>query len=85
MAARTRHERQEVTSADDLACELFEVPFNLDALDLGVLAGDWFASSSDPHYADLPCYVPLIDDDGLDPFVVEKDIGRRPTGPHRKS
>lgn len=80
MVARTRQEAQDVTSADDLACELFDAPFNLDAL-----AGDWFASSSDPHYSDLPCYVPLIDDDGLDPFVVEKDIVRCPTGQHRNS
>jgi len=80
MAARKIRDPQDVTSADDLACELFDAPFDLDAL-----AGDWFASSSDPHYSDLPCYVPLIDDDGLDPFIVEMDVAWSPTGPHRKS
>jgi hypothetical protein len=42
-----------------------------DELDFDELSGDWFMPGVDPHYADLPCYVPLIDDDGLEPFALD--------------
>jgi hypothetical protein len=38
-------------------------------LDTDELAEDGVDSGLDPQYSDLPCYVPLIDDDGLDPFA----------------
>src|SRR5690606_15936429 len=34
-------------------------------------SGDRPVPGDDPQYADLPCYVPLIDDDGLEPFALE--------------
>ena len=36
-------------------------------LDVDELTGDRAAPGVDPHYVDLPCYVALINDDGLDP------------------
>lgn len=36
---------------------------DLDALTRGVLPGDYLAGDDDPHYPDLPCYVPLVDED----------------------
>lgn len=63
MASRTYPRCSERAVSNEQAAEFYDAPFDLDAL-----AGDWFGNSSDPHYAELPCYVPLIDDDGLDPF-----------------
>lgn len=80
MAARKTGIRDDVTCADDLACDLFDVPFDLDAL-----SGDWFTGGVDPHYSELPCYVPLVDDDGLAPFIVEVDVAWPPMGPQRNS
>jgi hypothetical protein len=43
----------------------------IEPIDLDGLAGDWFATGSDPHYSDLPCYVPIVDgdeDEAFDPF-----------------
>ena len=38
---------------------------DIDISDIDALAGTSFAADVDPHYADLPCYVPLdVDDDG---------------------
>lgn len=40
-----------------------------DEFDIDELASEW--SGLDPHYIDLPCYVPLMDDDDLDPFALD--------------
>jgi hypothetical protein len=40
----------------------------VEALDPDALAGAWHAADADPHYEDLPCYVPLDVDDGGSPF-----------------
>ena len=42
-----------------------------DVLDIDELAGDGLEDGLDPQYADLPCYVPLIDDEGLEPFALD--------------
>lgn len=43
-----------------------------DVLDIDEHAeDDAFTPSLDPQYADLPCYVPLLDDDGLEPFALD--------------
>ena len=59
---------------DDRALEPFDEMIDLDAL-----AGDWFADGRDPHYADLPCYVPLDDEDdgAISPFIDEIPIDVR--------
>jgi hypothetical protein len=61
-----RRDWLEVPPAKVPAPEFFDALSDIDAP-----AGGWSKRSSDPHYAELPCYVPLVDDDGLDPFVVE--------------
>jgi hypothetical protein len=50
-----------------------------DAIDLDALAGDWFAHDVDPHYAELPCYVPLDDEDdvSISPFIDEVPMDMR--------
>lgn len=45
---------QERVAAEDAALD----PFDSDAI-----AGDWFAAAPDPHYAELPFYVSLEDED----------------------
>ncbi len=60
MAPQTMSARYENASAEEAALE----PFDADAL-----AGDWFPRAADPHYAELPIYVPLDDeDDASGPF-----------------
>lgn len=60
---------------DDRALGSFD-----EAIDLDALAGDWFADDgADPHYAELPCYVPLDDDDdvAISPFIDEGPMDMR--------
>lgn len=52
-------------------------PFD-EVIDLDALAGGWFAHDADPHYAELPCYVPLDDDDdAISPFIDEVPLNAR--------
>lgn len=69
MASGTfRSRRQRSFAHDAILVPLDDDPV-LPVLD--ELAGDWLAPDLDPHYADLPCYVPLIDDEGLEPFALD--------------
>ena len=54
MALHTTLAGYDLGPAEEAALE----PFDSDAV-----AGDWFPRAADPHYAELPYYVPLDDED----------------------
>lgn len=66
MASGERRSRRQHRRAHDVIGMPIE-----EELDWDELSGDRFMPGVDPHYADLPCYVPLIDDDGLEPFALD--------------
>lgn len=63
MASRAKRDWEEITFGEVPDLDPLDPLFDLDAL-----AGEWFAASADPHYAELPCYVPLDNDDDFGPF-----------------
>ena len=64
MASGTWRSRRQIQFAYDAIMAPIDDEFGCDEL-----SGEW--PGLDPHYADLPCYVPLIDEDGLDPFALD--------------
>ena len=64
MASATWKSRHEVQRTYDAMLASMDDEFDLDDV-----AGE--QRGSDPHYIDLPCYVPLLDDNGLDPFALD--------------
>ncbi len=72
MASATWKCRHEVQLAYDALLAPMDDDFEIDEL-----GGEGSGSGYDPHYGELPCYVPLIDDDGLDPFALDGTTAER--------
>ncbi|HWV82063.1 MAG TPA: hypothetical protein VNZ50_11580 [Hyphomicrobiaceae bacterium] len=70
MASARWRSRREVQLAYDAILALADDEFDVDEP-----AGE--GSGLDPHYIDLPCYVPLLDEDGLEPFALDAQANER--------
>lgn len=70
MASASWRSRREVQLAYDAMMAPLDDEFEIDEA-----AGE--GRGLDPHYIDLPCYVPLVEEDGLDPFALDVMLAER--------